>query len=331
MPTSVWALNPVRHYQDAIILEPTFAEGYIHQAIYYELTGQPEKALEILALGSQTIPDHVDLKWRLAAQLLIAGQPDVALGQANSALERDPTAMGAYLARGKILNVLGRYADAQADLNIYTFVEPEDPIGWRTLAEAFIGFDDTQTAYSYLTRALELVPGSTDLLIARGNVSLTMQDYAAAEADFLAVENFTNSAEARIGLGAAKLGQGLLQEARDEFARAVELAPGSFEPLFRWALAEVSIGDLFAAEARLSEALDLADTTLEMAQVRFERAKVLAAAQRDNEAIADLRVLLTFNLPASQDGLRAEAGELLSSLGGPLPGPTHTPIPPVEG
>ncbi|MFQ5407938.1 MAG: tetratricopeptide repeat protein [Anaerolineales bacterium] len=319
--------DPLQHYQDAQRIDPTWPDTYIYESIYYNLTGQPDAALEAIEAGLAQIPGHVELRWRHAAQMLIAGQAEAAFDEVEAALLIDPTAVEAYLVRGEVLNALGRYADAQADLNAYIYLRPDDPRGLRAFAAAYVGLGDPATAILHLTNALALAPDSIELLLERGNAYLAMEDFTSAEQDFLAVENATNSVAARLGLGRAKMGQGQIDAAREEFGRAVELAPGAFEPTYQWALAEFAAGQVEFSLQLLTDALRLATATTELAEARFERAREYASVGRVNEAIADLRVVLTFNLPPSHDTLRVEAGQMLSTLGGPLPGPTHTATP----
>jgi len=79
--------------------------------------------------------------------------------------------------------------------------------------------------YVMLSKALQLVPGKQSSLLARGMAEYRLNNFAAAEADFIAGANISPDAAACYWVGRAREAQGNTSGAIEAYRRTLALQP----------------------------------------------------------------------------------------------------------
>ncbi|WP_421785343.1 tetratricopeptide repeat protein [Hyphobacterium sp.] len=156
------------------------------------------------------------------------GQTDGALEDLEFAARQLPDDIMTQLNLGSLYGDLGRQAEAIAAFDTVTRIEPEWAGGWTNLSAALLEFGLNEEAIDNARRAVEIDPESGFALNAlcwalivdgQHEVALPLCDQAvAAEPDNGAIIH---------SRAAALEGVGRLDEARELYARAYELYPGS--------------------------------------------------------------------------------------------------------
>ena len=160
------------------------------------------------------------------------------------------------------------------------------------LGTALVQVGDWQRARQQFQAAVERDPTYADARYDLGAVDLLHGEFADAERQFRALSAaHPDDVAARNGLGSALLGASRADEARVEFAAALEMDKRSFEALYNLATIEAATGRIEAATAYLqraeAERPEDADTHRGLAEM-YAHAGQMADAVREQETVVRL-------------------------------------------
>lgn len=236
------------------------------------------------------------------------GNPDVKalLGQLDEAQRVDPNFGPVYLARGRLLVVLGDGTAARVALTTALQMLPRDAESNSLLAIVDLSEGKVEQAVSGFARAAELDPNNPDRLSNWGTALLLHGDVQQAISVFRrAVSLAPNDARARGDLGTALLAISDVTQALPHLERAQQLAPRKATYMSNLGYAHQQLGDLDTAERWYRNAVTTDPQlgsawinfgTLHAARGKYEAAeqafrKALALDPEDPRALANLKDL----------------------------------------
>ena len=206
----------------------------------------------------------------------------------NRALVSDRTMVASEYNLGRIAFATGRFEDAAEYFERILRRDPYNVMALRAAAYSRINSGDLDRAAELYDRVLALVPESADGAF---NYALVLYALGRYEESQAALERHPHalegSASSLLLLARAQRAQGLI-EAIDSYARWVAAVTGTPNPqgLFEFAQA-LEVGGFYSrAIEQLEAAMDALETdtvTLRRSMLRFEKARILLAADPEND------------------------------------------------
>jgi tetratricopeptide (TPR) repeat protein len=245
-------------------LDPNYGEAYIDLAEYYLSKNDQVAALDALNTAELTLPNSPLIPLYRSNAYLAMGQPELALANAEKAYSMDVVNLKIYRAMGFALQDLGRHADSQSYLEIFTVYDPSDSEALFRLGMAYYLNMDYTGAADLFSKTLELDPFIDQAYLHRGLSYLALSDGEKALADF---------------------------------NRYLEFKPKSFVGILGTGQANLLLGDNGEAYEQIEASSKYAETDEEFAQVYYYRATALELIGFPDAALKDWKALL--KLPQS--------------------------------
>lgn len=114
-------------FTKAIELEPDSSEGYAALAGVYELSGQQEKALELLTRAGSRFEQDPRFQYQLGISSLNAGRPDAAMAALQKVVTLDPSNVEAHFYLGTVAVGKNDIPAAIAHLEKYVSLTGQNP------------------------------------------------------------------------------------------------------------------------------------------------------------------------------------------------------------
>jgi len=285
--------------------------------------GDADKAQALLQSALGLDPDFAMAHRRLARLYLSVGNREKELEHLTRAynLRNAVTDGEQRLIEGSYFSVQGQYEKAVESLVSLVNLHPDDPDAQYELALAYIDAGDASNAEKYLQQVLKLNPFSTPAynylvrVLARRN-----ENAEALEVYRQAATRGLQTPSLHWGLGLALLGQGKVNEARQEFSYLQESGK-MYQNIGRLYLARTAIyeGKLISAAEQLKAGI-LWDQTQTGKSAELLRRYLLARVFVERGMIAPARRELELILTAGEpEALQAEdlrrAGTLYARMG----------------
>lgn len=221
------------------------------------------------------------------------GNPDVKglLVQLDEALRLDPNFGPVYLARGRLLVVLGERDAARGALTAALRLLPKDAEAHSLLAIVDLSEGRVDEALLGFARSSELDPNNPERLSNWGTALLLHGDVQQAISVFRrAVSLAPNDARARGDLGTALLAIGDVSQALPHLERAQQLAPTKATYMSNLGYAHQQLRDLDTAERWYQNAVttdpQLGSAWINLGTLHAARGKYAAAEQAFRRALA---------------------------------------------
>ncbi len=285
--------DAVRHFRNAITLDPTAIGAYIALATHYTDTRRPGEAVGVLVEAQKNVEITAEVRRLLGWAELQRGRLDEAIEQLQAALQLEPRDSSAEFGLAEAYRRKRMFAEAAASLAKVEALDASFPgllLEKGRLAEAQ---GDMEGAIAGYRAALAESPDDVALKSRLGAALVLTGDLAEAEAflrDVLKVQPY--SAEAEHFLGRIELERGQVEASIQRFERAVRLAPdnGTYRMYVAWAALESN--EMTTALRELDAALKL-DPNLGDAYWLRARIRIHAGTVRD--ALMDLERALELN------------------------------------
>jgi len=283
----------VKHFRNAIKLEPKSVRAYMALAQHYTSTRRPGKAVGILVEAQKNVDITAEVRRVLGWAELQRNRFDDAIEQFTQALEMEPRDSSAQFGLAVAYRRKWKLEEAAAELAKVEELDAKFPglaLEKGRLAEA--GGDMDAATESYRQALLDS-PDDAALKSRMGAVLVLAGTYEEAEKllrEVLDAQPY--SAEAEHYLGRIELERGQTEAARQRFLRAARLEPesGLYRTYVAWAALESN--EMSTALRELDAALKL-DPTLGDAYWLRARIRIRAGTVRD--ALADLRKAIELN------------------------------------
>lgn len=283
----------VRHFRNAITLDPGTVGAYIALAQHYTDTSRPSEAVAVLVEAQRNVQITAEVRRLMGRAELQRNQLDDAIEHFEAALELEPRDSSAQFGLAQAYRRKASLDQAAAALAQVEEIDAKFPglqLEKGRLAEAR---GDLQAAIASYREALVQTPNDAALKSRLGASLVLSGELKEAESLLREVlEAQPYSAEAEHYLGRIALERNQLEEARLRFERASRLEPNS--GLYRMYLAwrALESNEMANALRELDAALEL-DPTLGDAYWLRARIRIRAGVVRD--ALADLQKALELN------------------------------------
>jgi len=281
--------------ETAIELDPNLAEAYLERAAYRITQGESEAAEEDISTAETMIPDSPLLYLYRASLALENGDPVAALEAAEKANELDMTMLPGYLVLGQAALENGELSSAIKALETYTLYVKDNPMAWLALGQSYQeAGKDPEMAMNAYDMAVQLNDQLPEAYYHRGLAYIDLEQGQRAVND-LWVARQLDTASFAINLA---LGRALLVADRLEEGYAV-----------------------------IDNTLSLAAGEDELAQAYYWRAQALETLGREQEALADWKLLVDLPEEAYPTDWQSTAEEHIATLTVPTKTSTVTLTP----
>ncbi|MGD8607202.1 MAG: tetratricopeptide repeat protein [Myxococcales bacterium] len=285
--------SAVRHFRNAIALDPQGMGAYMALAQYYTQTKRPSEAVAVLVEAQKNVEITPEVRRLLGWAELQRNKLDEAIEQFQGALEMEPRDSSSQFGLAQAYrrkSMLDEAAEALGKVEAIDAKFPGLQLEEGRLAEAR---GDMEAAIASYRDALSQSPNDTALQ-SRLGATLVLSGQTKEGESLLrqVLETQAYSAEAEHFLGRIDLERHQLDAARAHFERASRLEPnnGLYRMYVAWTALEAN--EMVNALRGLDEALKL-DPTLGDAYWLRARIRIRAGVVRD--ALADLQKALELN------------------------------------
>jgi protein O-mannosyl-transferase len=286
-------------WQTTLARNPGAFLAHNNYAVILRERGQLEEAIAHLQQAVEIQPSFAEAHNNLGNALRQQGQPDLAIAQFQKALQLEPNNAPAYGNLGSALLDKGQVNEAISQFRKARQIEPGNAVLLNNLAYALLQNGQGTEAIALLQKAIELHPGFADAHNNFGNLLLQSGQVDAAIACYRkALETQPDDAPAHANLGRALLQKRQLPEALAHLQRAAQLGHTSAEAENDLAGALIQVGKLDEASVHLRKALELRPN---FAEAHNNLALVLLRAGQADEAILHFQQALAVqpnNAPA---------------------------------
>ena len=224
--------NPGQHqraiqdFNEAIRLKPDFAMAYYNRGNAYESLGQKQRAIQDYNEAIRLKPDYVVAYNNRGNAYTDLGQHQRAIQDFNEAIRLKPDFAYAYGNRGNAYKSLGQHQRAIQDYDTVIRLEPDDAGAYNNRGIAYTNLGQKQRAIQDYNEAIRLKPDYAMAHNNRGDAAFDLGQFQRAIQDYDTVIRLEpENAWAYNGRGAACDNLGQTQQAIRDFDAAVRLKP----------------------------------------------------------------------------------------------------------
>lgn len=218
----------VREFQEAIRLNPAFAEPWCSLGQAFAAQGRMDEAIIACEKALLVRPGFVAAHNNLSDFFLRVGRQDEAMVHCRLAAEIEPDSVTVQNNLANALALAGQFVDAVAHFQKALDIQPNNAIVHANLGSVLLRMRRPDEAILHFRLALDLQPDSAEThnnlggaLLAKGLITEAVHEFRAAAK--LQPDRF----EAHRNLGHALMQQGSLDAAILEFQEALRLLPAS--------------------------------------------------------------------------------------------------------
>ena len=216
----------ITDYNEAIRLDPKYADAYYNRAIAYKAKGDLDRAIADYNEAIRLNPNDALAYNNRGIAYRAKGELDRAIADYDEAIRLDPRDALAYNNRGIAYQAKGDFGRAIADYDEAIRREPKDALARYNRGIAYKALGDLDRAIADYGDAVRLNPRDTLAYGHRGYAYQAKGDVDSALADFSeAIRLDPKNAWAYKNRGVVYLYGGSLEKARADFKQAAELAP----------------------------------------------------------------------------------------------------------
>jgi tetratricopeptide (TPR) repeat protein len=219
----------ITHYKRAIEIDRAYTPAYSNLGSALLARGDHAGAIAAYQRALEIQPDFPDAHFNLGNALLRGGQPAAAISHFERALAQGPDAVDAQTNLGVALMADGRIDEGVAALQRAVALAPSSAETHRALGQALDRQGHADGARVHLERAVALAPTDGESRRALGRLLIEQQQMPAAIEHLRIAARQAAAPEVHNDLGIALAATGKLDEAIEEFARALRLDPRSDE------------------------------------------------------------------------------------------------------
>jgi tetratricopeptide (TPR) repeat protein len=237
-----WTLA-ARQFERAIASHPDYADAHAYLGYALEQMKHPTEARPHLLRAVELAPGSTVAHTFLGLHHDRQGNVSAARAEYEAAYDLAPDNPATCVEIGLTWAGEGRYTEAEIWLREAVALQPDAPELWRVLAHFYLDHNITGAGQGIeaTTALVELAPDDARAHDLRGWAALQVGDYDAARESLMHALSIDPAlASAHYHLGLLWTGLGAHQEARDAFARALDLdTTGELIPLVERALSQI--------------------------------------------------------------------------------------------
>jgi tetratricopeptide (TPR) repeat protein len=232
----------------------------------YESAGDSAKALDSYEAAVRAEPENPDRYLDYTRLLMDLNRHDVAVQIVQEGMKNTPDAYALDVRLGSIQMVQGRYDEARQSFQKAIQTHPELALGYFALAQSYMRQGRDQEASQILATSRKIVQSDAMLEFLYGLVLSHLSETEEATAAFKrSIVLNPELAEPHDELGNLYFHSGLIQPAKIEFERVLELAPQQVNAHYQLSMIYARLGD--SAKSR-----EMAHETQQLLQMQREKA-----------------------------------------------------------
>jgi tetratricopeptide (TPR) repeat protein/serine/threonine protein kinase len=211
-------------FSKSIELDPKVASTWFNRGVAHDGLGRLDKAIADFSKAIALKADFSEAWNNRGSTYYGLGQYEKALTDFSKAIALKPDSAGAWFNRGNACYGLGRYANAVADFSKAIALKADLAAAWINRGLAYEGLGQEDKAIADFSKAIALKPDHAEAWVNLGNAHFVVGDREKALADFSkAIELTPELVQAWFnrGLAYSKLGQH--EKAVPDLSKAIEL------------------------------------------------------------------------------------------------------------
>ena len=173
----------IRHFTQAIILEPNFFEAYHNRGVAYSTMEQYDQAIEDFNETIRLHPSLADAYHSRGKAYQSKGENNSAIEDFNKAIELNPNYAEAYNNRGIVYKQTGDYDRAIANYNKAIELNPSLDEVYHNRGVAYGIKEEYERAIEDLNKVIDLNPNSALTYYDRGVIWLRLREWEKAKSD----------------------------------------------------------------------------------------------------------------------------------------------------
>ena len=253
-----WYNEAIKHYTEAINLNPELTEAYNNRGLAYAGKGDFAAAIEDFNKTIDLDPEDARFYNNRGLAYRDKGDFAAAIEDFNKAINLNLELTEAYNNRGLAYADTGDFDKAIDDFNKAIELDPEDAVVYNNRGNAYCDKDDLDTAITDYNKAIELDPEDAVVYSNRGVAYCNTGDFAAAIEDFnKSIDLDPEDAVVYSNRGNAYCDTGDFDAAIDDFTKAIELDPEDAVVYNNRGVAYCNTGDFAAAIEDFNKSIDL--------------------------------------------------------------------------
>jgi len=229
-----WALA-AHQFERALAGAPDYSDAHAYLGHALDRMGRSEEARSHLLRAVELAPDSAVARTFLGLHYDRLGDVSAARAEYEAAYDLDPQNAALCVEIGQTWAAEDRYVAAEVWLVQAVSLQPDDPALWEALARFYVDHQIAGggRAVEAAARWVELAPGDARAHDVRGWAAFQAGDYGTARASLLrAIALDPALAVAHYHLGRLWAAEGAAEQAREAFARALDLdTTGELAPL----------------------------------------------------------------------------------------------------
>ena len=229
-----WALA-AHQFERALAGAPDYSDAHAYLGHALDRMGRSEEARSHLLRAVELAPDSAVARTFLGLHYDRLGDVSAARAEYEAAYDLDPQNAALCVEIGQTWAAEDRYVAAEVWLVQAVSLQPDDPALWEALARFYVDHQIAGggRAVEAAARWVELAPGDARAQDVRGWAAFQAGDYGTARASLLRAMALDPAlAVAHYHLGRLWAAEGAAEQAREAFARALDLdTTGELAPL----------------------------------------------------------------------------------------------------
>ena len=249
----------VKHYDEAIRLNPQYAGAYNNRGNAKSAFGRHEEAIADYDEAIRLSPQHAPSYNNRGIAKSALGRHEESIADYNEAIRLNPQDANAYCNRGKAKSVLGRHEETITDCNEAIRFNPQYADAYNDRGNAKHVLGRHEEAIADYNEAIRLNPQDTDAYNNRGNAKHALGRHEEAIADYdEAIRLNPQYADAYYNRGSVKHTLDRHEEAIADYDEAIRINPQDTEAYYNRGITHKEIGEYEKARVDLQRAFELA-------------------------------------------------------------------------
>ena len=250
--------DAIKHYDQAIDINPQFAEAYNNRGITKDRLGRHEEAIADYDEAIRINPQFAEAYYNRGTTKDVLGRHEKAIADYDEAIRLNTHLGEAYYNRGNAKNALGRHEKAIADYDEAIRFNPQYVEAYINRGNAKDALGRHEKAIADYNEAIRLNPQFVEVYSNRGNTKGKLGRYEEAIADYdEAIRLNPQDAKAYTNRGNAKNALGRHEKAIADYDEAIRLNPQLAEVYYNRGTAKITLGRHKEAIRDFSEAIRL--------------------------------------------------------------------------
>ena len=176
-------------FSTAIEIKPDYTKAYYNRGVAYLKKGEYDEALQAFSRVIELDPDYADAYYYRGLAYHIKDEPDEALQAFSRVIELDPDYADACYYRGIAYHMKDEYDEALQDYNTAIKIKPDYVDAYNARGAAYSKKGEFGLGIDDFSRALKLNPDDGNIYCHRGEAWLHLKEWEKAKSDLTVARN----------------------------------------------------------------------------------------------------------------------------------------------